>query len=306
LKLGNFQAGWRDYESRVGLPQYDTLTFPQPMWDGSLLGDRKLLIHCEQGLGDTLQFIRYAKLAQQRAANLVIASRPELIPLLSCSGYPNLVSKSDPLPSFDVHAPLLSLPRIFGTEVDSVSNDVPYLAADERLIDKWRKKLQEHPGFKIGIHWQGNLVYRYDRYRSIPLGEFSPLAQVPGVVLYGLQKTDGRDQLSEMDAKLSMYDLGPELDIESGAFMDTAAVMSSLDLMISSDTSVAHLAGGLGVRVWVALGFASEWRWLLDREDSPWYPTMRLFRQPSPGEWAGVFERMAGELAQLVSTTAAR
>jgi hypothetical protein len=236
----------------------------------------------------------------------MVASRAELMPLLRCSGYPNLVCKSDPLPPFDVHAPLLSLPRIFGTEVDSVPNEVPYLAADQRLIDKWRNRLHADQGFKIGIHWQGNPVYRYDRYRSIPLGEFAPLAQVPGVVLYGLQKTDGRDQLSAVDAKFSMRDLGPELDNDSDAFMDTAAVMTSLDLVISSDTSLAHLAGGLGVRVWVALGIASEWRWLLDREDSPWYPTMRLFRQPSPGDWSGVFERMAVELAQLVSSTAAR
>jgi tetratricopeptide (TPR) repeat protein len=293
LKLGHFQAGWRDYESRVGLPQYDTLTFRQPLWDGSQLTDRTLLVHCEQGLGDTLQFIRYVKLVRQRAAHVTVASRAELIPLLNCSGFASLVSRSDPLPPFDVHAPLLSLPRIFGTEVDSVPDDVPYLAADEELIEKWRKKLEAHGGFKIGIHWQGNPIYRYDRFRSIAPEQFAPLGQVPGVVLFGLQKRGGPEGSSDVLGTLSIHDLGPELDNDSGAF---------IDLVITSDTAAAHLAGGLGARVWVALGTASEWRWLLGREDSPWYPTMRLFRQPKPGDWSAVFERMAAELAQLVSS----
>jgi hypothetical protein len=300
LKLGRFREGWQDYEARIGLPQYDTLELPQPRWDGTPLGDQTLLVHCEQGLGDTFHFIRYVKLAQQRASQVIVASRPELIPLLAQSGYPNLVSRAQPLPPFDVHAPLLSLPHILGTQLENVPNEVPYLAADPALVEKWRAKLARYRGFRIGIQWQGNRVYRYDRYRSIPLEEFAPLARVPGVVLFGLQTFAGRESIDELAGQLSLCDLGNELDREAGAFMDTAAVMRNLDLVITSDSAGAHLAGGLGVPVWLALGIASEWRWMLDGDTSPWYPTMRLFRQRTAGDWSGVFHRMAGELADLI------
>jgi tetratricopeptide (TPR) repeat protein len=307
LKLGRYSEGFRDYEARVGLPQYDTLVLSEPTWDGNRLAeDCVLLVHCEQGLGDTLQFIRYVRLAQQRAANVVIAARPELIPLLRSSGYGDVVSIRDPLPSFDVQAALMSLPRITGTELDSVPAAVPYLAADTRLVEAWRSRLADFPGFRVGIHWQGNPIYTFDYLRSVPLGAFEPLANVPAVRLFALQKKDGRDQLAGVQSLFAVLDLGDELDNESGLFMDTAAVIENLDLVVTSDTSVAHLAGGLGARTWLALAQSAEWRWLVGRDDSPWYPTMRLFRQRTLGDWSDVFQRMAESLGELVAGNAGK
>ena len=200
-----------------------------------------------------------------------------------------------------MHVPLLHLPGIFQTTFENMPADVPYLAADPQLVERWREKLSPFNEFKVGIHWQGNPTYVQDRHRSIALAEFAPLAGVPGVKLFSLQKKDGVEQLAEVAGQFAIHDFGPQFDEASGAFMDTAAVMKNLDLVITSDTATPHLAGALGVQVWVALAKIPEWRWLLEREDSPWYPTMRLFRQSRFGQWSNVFERMAGELRQIAS-----
>jgi tetratricopeptide (TPR) repeat protein len=300
LQLGEFERGWADYEARMGLPNYDTLVLPQPRWDGAAT-DRAVLVHAEGGLGDTLQYIRYVQLARQRAANLIVAARPELVALLTTSGYAPLVSRAGPLPSFDLQVPLLSLPYTFGTRLETIPSNVPYLTADSRLVAKWRDKLSDYRGVKVGIQWQGNPRYWLDRFRSIPLDAFAPLAEVPGVTLFSLQKNEGREQLNAVAGKFAVVDLAPQLDTGPDAFVDTAAVMKNLDLVITSDTATAHLAGGLGVPVWVALGKRAEWRWLLYREGSPWYPTMRLFRQDVEGAWTTVFARIAEELRQIVN-----
>jgi hypothetical protein len=167
--------------------------------------------------------------------------------------------------------------------------DVPYLFADAALTETWRQRLAGHPGFKVGIGWQGNPKYVADRLRSIPLRHFAPLARLPGVRLFSLQKGPGVEQLAEAAGNFTVFDFGAEFDTQGGTFMDTAAVMRNLDLVVTSDTALAHLAGGLGVPVWVALGFSCDWRWLDEREDSPWYPTMRLFRKRqriARGRWA--------------------
>jgi tetratricopeptide (TPR) repeat protein len=301
LKLGRFEQGWEGYEHRVGLPQYDTWSFPHPPWDGSSLGDRTLLIHCEQGLGDTLQFIRYVRAARERTANVILASRSELLPLLRQSGYEPVVSRDELLPPFDVQVALMSLPRILRTMIGDMPRDVPYLAADPRLVETWRERLASGGDFKIGIQWQGNPIYVGDTFRSIPLAEFLPLTEVRGATFFSLQKGFGSEQLAGLARPMPIHDLSGELDLNSGAFMDTAAVMQNLDLVITSDTAAAHLAGALGVTVWVALPRFAEWRWFLDREDSPWYPTMRLFRQAAQGDWSDVFRRLAVELKKLVS-----
>ncbi len=299
LSMGQFAEGWAGYEHRVRCPQFDTLHFPQPRWDGSPLEGRTLLIHCEQGLGDTLQFIRYVKLARRLGDQIIVAAQPALIPLLACSGITGLVSREAPLPAFDVHAPLLSLPYIFRTEVDTVPREIPYLAADPGRIEKWRRELNRHKGWKIGIAWQGRAAYLGDRCRSIPLAEFAPLSAVAGVQLFSLQKGFGSEQLTALAREFSVVDLASELDLGDGAFLDSAAAMHSLDLVVACDTALAHLAGALGVRVWLPLSTACEWRWMRDRDDSPWYPTLRLFRQTRYGDWADVFGRMAEELRQL-------
>jgi len=305
LLLGDFEHGWRDYEYRW---QYRPAPKPagsQPLWDGSPLKGQTILLWAEQGLGDTIHFIRYAALVKQQGGTVVVQCPAKLSSLLSsCPGIDRLVPHNAPLPAYDVQAPLLSLPRILGTTLETVTANVPYLSAENDLIERWRRELNSLNGFRVGIAWQGDPAYRCDRDRSIPLRHFAPLARVSGVRLVSLQKGPGVEQLREVAELFQVIDLGPRLDENTGAFMDTAAVMKCLDLVITSDTAVAHLAGALGVPVWLALTFAPEWRWLLDREDSPWYPSMRLFRQTRRGDWEGVFRRMAGELRQRVGTAA--
>ncbi len=209
-----------------------------------------------------------------------------------------------PLGDVDVQAPLLSLPWIMKISCAEVGANVPYLQADARLLRQWRRELNGMPGFKVGIAWQGRPTFLQDRLRSIPLAEWKPLAEVEGIRLISLQKGPGSEQLRQLDGNFDVIDLGSRLDQTNGAFMDTAAVMKSLDLVITSDTSIAHLAGALGVRVWVALSSVPDWRWMLQWDDSPWYPTMRLFRQASAGDWAEVFDTMATKLAALTERTA--
>jgi ADP-heptose:LPS heptosyltransferase len=230
--------------------------------------------------------------------------QPVLVKLLQASGFANLIAGGSPLPHFDLHVHLLSLPGVFKTSLESVPAEVPYLNADPRLVDTWRQRLAGHGGFKIGINWQGNAAYSFDHLRSIPLIEFAPLADVEGVTLCSLQKGDGLEQLAAAADRFTAVELGSTLDNEAGAFMDTAAVMRNLDLVITSDTATAHLAGGLGVPVWLALSAAPEWRWMKDRPTSPWYPTMRLFRQRILGDWASAFVEMKAELTKLAAGAA--
>jgi tetratricopeptide (TPR) repeat protein len=303
LYLGHFTGGWAEYEWRWRTKEFAPRPFPQPRWNGTGLAGKTILLHAEQGLGDTLHFIRYASLVKERGGTVLVECQPSLLRLLArCPGIDRLVAAGTPLPPFDVHAPLLSLPLVFGTTLEKVPADVPYLIADPILEQGWRDELSMSGGFKVGIAWQGNPQHKKDRQRSLPLVKLAPLAQVPGIRLISLQKGPGTEQLRDAREQLPVIDLGSRLDEASGPFMDTAAVMKNLDLVITTDTATAHLAGALGVPVWVALPFAPDWRWQADRADSPWYPTMRLFRQPRPGDWEDVVCRMTEALRQLVKT----
>jgi hypothetical protein len=275
----------------------------KPIWDGAPLEGRTILLLHEQGLGDTLQFIRYAPLVQKRGAKIVISCPPRWVGILkTCAGLDmsgvSFLDESQPPPSIDVQAALLTLPGIFKTDLNSIPAEVPYLAADEALVRSWRERLGSSAEFRVGNHWQGNPKYRGDRARSIPLAHFAPLAKIAGVRLVSLQKGDGLEQLS--GANFPVEDLSKSLDLEA-TMVDTAAVIKNLDLVISSDTAVVHLAGALAAPTWVALPLAPDWRWLLARSDSPWYPTMRLFRQATRGDWAEVFERVAAALQEVVA-----
>ena len=253
-----------------------------------------------------MQFIRYVPQVKEQGGKVIVECQPQLEKLLAdFQGIDQLIPTGAPLPPFDFQAPLLSLPGVFRTTLDTIPCNVPYLHAKTDLVSHWRGKLPLSDCFKIGIAWQGNLANPTDRQRSIPLRFFERLAQVEGVQLISLQKGSGADQLRGMPP-FPVLDLDGTLDEGSGPFMDTAAIMMNLDLVVSMDTSVAHLAGALGVPVWVALTMAPDWRWLLNREDSPWYPTMRLFRQRRFGDWDDVFERMAGELKALVQKARSR
>jgi tetratricopeptide (TPR) repeat protein len=329
LLRGDFERGWPEFEWRWAQPGFVPRAFNQSLWDGSDLGDRTLLLYAEHGLGDTLQFVRYANAVSRKLmtgnARIIVECQPQLLPLLStATGIDRLVGRGDALPCFDAHAPLLSMPRILGTTLENIPNNVPHLHADPDMLKHWRNDLQEvrlvnpetcTPHFLLGVSWQGDPTYYHDRARSIPLSRFAPLAQVPGVRLISLQKGPGTEQL-RIDRRQSEFPLQsaignrqsailtPVLDEGAGAFMDTAALMQSLDLVISSDTAICHLAGALGVPIWVALPFVPDWRWLLDREDCPWYPSMRLFRQSRQGCWEDVFQRIAEELKIVVLAAA--
>jgi tetratricopeptide (TPR) repeat protein len=299
LLRGDFQQGWPEYEWRWKTKQLPPRLFPQPLWDGGSLAGKTILLHAEQGLGDTFQFVRYAPLVKRLGATVIVECQKPLLPLLAtCPGIDRLVGQGDELPEFTTQAPLLSLPRILQTSLDSIPAAVSYLFAAPALIESWRKRLRDLPGFKIGINWQGRSGRGRWLARNIPLRQFALLAEIPGVRLISLQQGAGREELAQAREQFPVVDLGDDVDRASGPFMDTAAIMMSLDLVITSDTAVPNLAGALGVPVWVALPRASDWRWLLHRADSPWYPTMRLFRQKTAGDWAAVFQEIYDALRE--------
>jgi tetratricopeptide (TPR) repeat protein len=303
LVRGDFERGWSEYELRWQCKDFHARNFKKPRWNGEPLDGRRALLHAEQGFGDTFQFVRFARLVKEERGGTVIIWCPKpLVPIVSQCPYVDEVTlEGDKLPEFDCHLPLLSLPMVFGTTLDTVPREVPYLFAKPELIEHWRDELSYINAFKIGINWQGNPRYRGDRHRSVPLEQFAPLAKIKGVRLISLQKGLGVEQVAKVSAKVSVTELGAHRDEAAGAFMDTAAILKNLDLVISSDTSLVHLAGGLGVPTWVVLPWAADWRWLLDREDSPWYPSMRLFRQPEQGNWDEVFRQVVAEVHELLA-----
>ena len=304
LLLGDFRNGWVEYEWRWKCQEF-TANAPrlsQPLWDGTPRPGQTILLYTEQGLGDTLHFIRYAPLLKQRCGTLVVQCQKALVRVLeTCAGIDRIVAEGSPLPAHDLRIPLLSLPRIFETTLETVPSAVPYLSADPQLVERWGTELGSVPGFRIGIAWEGNRQHPLAWQRFIPLSAFQPLAGIPGVRVFSLQKGAAAEDLSKGEASFPIINLGPRLDETTGPFQDTAAVLRNLDLVITCDTALGHLAGALAVPVWVAHPFAPDWRWMLDREDTPWYPTMRLFRQTEPGNWAEVFERIAVALEARVT-----
>ena len=302
LQAGDYEQGWPAYEWRWRRKSAKPRRFSQPRWDGSFLVGKTILLWCEQGLGDTLMFIRYARLIQEQGARVIVECPDFLMPLLTrCAGIDQLVAEGVPLPEFDVQCPLMSLPGLLGTNPATIPAVVPYLYAEPERVEVWQHRLANMPSFKVGVIWQGNPRFQWDGFRSAPLRAFAPLGQVEGVQLISLQKGQGREQRGTLGGAFDVMELTEELDAAGGAFLDTAAIMTQLDLVVTVDTAAAHLAGGLGVPVWVALSAVSDWRWLREREDTGWYPTMRLFRQTQVGDWATVFTRMARQLEKLVA-----
>jgi Flp pilus assembly protein TadD len=302
LALGDFPRGWAEYEWRWQREEFRRALDTMPEWDGSPLEGRRLFVRSEQGLGDTLQYVRFISVLQEMGASLELAIPPSLAPLLLQSGIRPFATDDTQAAPYDVHTTLVSLPNRLGTTLETIPAQVPYLFADEARVALWRERMQRIAGFRVGIAWQGNPKFPQDRWRSIPLGEFAPLAQVAGVRLFCLQKNHGLEQLEQLGGAFQVVDLRPEYDVEEGAFLNAAAIMRNLDLVITTDTALAHLAGALGVRVWVLLGIGADFRWLSGRSDSPWYPTMRLFRQARLGDWTELLNRVAGELAAEVNS----
>jgi tetratricopeptide (TPR) repeat protein len=313
LTVGEFKEGWPLYEARFQEPSLAVPTrhFDVPRWDGrELLPGKTLLVHAEQGLGDAIHFCRYLPLLASKGVNIVFEVTPSLKALMrSLPGNVQVIGRGERIPSVDYHCPLLSLPLALGTDLATIPADVPYLKAEPERVARWAARLQAVPGLRVGICWQGNPVVEqliWARGRSMPLAELAPLAQISGVSLVCLQKGPGSEQLQEVSFCDRVLDLGSELDQGPDAFLDTAAAMASLDLVISTDTSIAHLAGALARPTWIALPAAAEWRWLLERNDSPWYPTMRLFRQRRRRNWPSVVTALVAALRPLAGSAGNR
>jgi tetratricopeptide (TPR) repeat protein len=292
LLTGQFVEGWAGFEYRFASGAVPERGFTQPQWLGEPLEGRTLLIHSEQGLGDTIQFCRFAP---QVAGQVVLEVPRRLVRLLSgLRNVPELVAAGDPLPPFELICPLMSLPGRLRIPIEAIGHTVPYLVAEPALVARWHSRLGDH-GFKVGIAWQGNPERYEDHGRSVHLTRFKPLTGIPGIRLISLQCNSGTEQLGEELPKVESYH--GDLDTGPDAFVDTAAVISNLDLVISTDTSIAHLAGALGCPVWTPLRKVPDWRWTLDAPNTPWYPTMQLFRQGRRNEWEPVFLEIAQQLA---------
>jgi tetratricopeptide (TPR) repeat protein len=303
LLIGDFSAGWSGYESRwdkKGAPKRK-LVAPFPHWKGESIADKKIIVYEEQGIGDVIQFSRYLRLLTALGAQVTFFVRPNLLGLMRSLDEALRVLMVYPAgESFDYQSALLSLPLGFGTSLATIPADTPYLRAEPERVRKWTDRIGKQ-GFKIGIAWQGNKAAKIDNGRSFALVEFLGVSQIPNVRLISLQKNEGVEQLRDLPDGMQVETLGDNFDADDDAFLDTAAVMENLDLVISSDTAIAHLAGALGRPVWVALRHVPDWRWLLDRTDSAWYPTMRLFRQRTRDDWRGVFSEIEAALLALLS-----
>jgi len=270
----------------------DERRLTQRRWKGEPLDEARILLYAEQGLGDTLQFVRYVPLVAARNGQVLLEVQPALRRLLSkVDGAFEVISRGADLPEFTWQCPLLSLPLAFATEVSTIPAQVPYITPDPAEVEAWRPRLQGEKR-RIGVAWGGNPEHHRDRLRSIPLAQLAPLLDLPGTTFYSLQVGAGAEQTKQLPPGARLIDLTASLK----DFADTAALVAHLDLVISVDSSVAHLAGAMAKPVWVLLNKGPDWRWLLDREDSPWYPTARLFRQATAGDWRDVVGRVEAEL----------
>jgi len=293
LHQGDYARGWATYEWRWRTG--DSFPPPGPRWQGEDVAGKTVLLYAEQGFGDTLHFVRYAPMVAALGARVLLEAPEPLKRLLERTpGVERVTTHGTPPPAHDLQCPLLSLPQAFGTRLETIPADIPYLHADPALVERWQARLPEDGTLRVGLVWAGNprrnqiSAHSIDRRRSMRLEQFAPLAGVPGVRFYSLQK--GEETASQAKAPPPGMDLVDVMDAV-GDFADTAALIATLDLVIGVDTSVIHLAGGLGRPVWMLSRFDACWRWLAGREDSPWYPTMRVFRQPGPAPgrrwWSG-------------------
>jgi tetratricopeptide (TPR) repeat protein len=298
LVSGNLIDGFVNYEWRrkdgpIGKGQRD---YPQPEWTGENLAGKTLLLHPEQGLGDVVQFGRFVPLLATRGASVILETPPALTTLMrSLDGSPSVITTGDPLPRFDLHGPLMSVAHRLGLTLETIPAAIPYLRADEAKRTAWRQKLAPLQGKRVGICWSGHRIHRNDHARSIPFANFAAVLDVPGISFVSLQREVRDADQSQLRAHPHISDWMNDV----ADFADTAALISELDLVVTVDTSVAHVAGALGKPVWILITSAPDWRWLLNRSDSPWYPTARLFRQPTLGDWRSVTASVRDALRDL-------
>lgn len=306
LALGDFDHGWPAYEYRwVNPPPYNQ-ELKKYIENGGSIQNKTILVHAEYGLGDTLQFIRYAQQLKAMGARIVLESQPSLTKLLSlCPYLDQVICAGQPMPAHDFQVQLMSLPLILQTKIKEIPAQIPYLFADKTIIETWKQKISKHNNLMIGICWQAD-VHKNSQYsvvnqdsvaKSIPLKLLSKISQLPNVSVYSLQKINGLEQIAELPKNIQVHHFD-DLDTINGPFMDTAAIIQSLDLVITIDTSIAHLAGGLGIPTWILLPWHADWRWQINRSDSPWYPTMKLFRQDIQGYWEPVITNIMNDLME--------
>lgn len=302
LKLGRWKEGWRHFQTRIHYPELSGFkSSTRPLWRGEDIRHESLLVYGEQGIGDVIQFVRFLPQVRARVGRLILACDARLHSLFRPLEYiDHLVDKDEVLDNvdqvkFDRRVLLMSLPALFSTTVDSIPGEVPYLEVDPALVGDWRRHLDART-FNVGLVWAGNPAQKDDRFRSCPLSCFSMMADVPNVTLYSLQTDEAREQILESNGP-PLVDLANELT----DFRSTAAAISALDLLVSVDTAAAHLAGALGRPVWNLLWYAHCWRYLEGRDTTPWYPTMRLFRQDTMGDWEQVVARVVQQLEEASS-----
>ena len=287
LLQGQLIAGWKEYEWRWYRKRY----FKQPLWNGTPLDGKSILVHCEQGFGDMIQFVRYIDLLPDKDTTIIFACQPELKTLFkSIDRINTLVTKGESIPDSDFYVPLLSLPYIFNTDLDTIPARIPYFYPNPKADSMFR--LDENQNLKIGIVWSGRTTHANDHNRSIDLKQFECLFGIGNYEFFSLQMGDRREDIKKYGYFHIIKDLGEQFT----NFHQTALAILQLNLVISVDTSVVHLAGALGKEVWTLLPFVPDWRWMLDRSDSPWYPSMTLFRQKRPGDWDGVFQQIKSAL----------
>ncbi|MCP4253872.1 MAG: tetratricopeptide repeat protein [Candidatus Scalindua sp.] len=298
LLIKNFKEGLKEYEWRLRLKRHASENYQKARWDGSALNGKSILVYTEQGIGDSIQFIRYLPIVKAQGGYVIFECPQNLSRLLNnCAGIDKIVEKSPQDKSsmqFDVQIPLLSLPGIFDVTADSIQENLSYIKPDPVLVSQWHARIGHDNNLKVGIVWSGNPEHKNDRNRSCSLDYFAYLTSIHGLTFYSLQKEPASTEVDNQADDLKIINLNSELK----DFADTAAAISNLDLIISVDTSVAHLAGAIGKPVWTLLPLVPDWRWMLDRDDSPWYPSMRLFRQTQLNDWVGVFKQVKEALIQ--------
>lgn len=298
LMQGEFTRGWREYRFRYKLDHTVMIGrhVQKPRWEGQPIQGKTLLIHDEQGYGDTFQFLRMAQWARQRSgAHVVLEVNHDAFALAQRSGgVDQIIVRGSLPPSFDFHCELMSLPMAMHLQLSDLPGSTAYLQPDPARVEKWRARLADLPRPLVGLVWAGRPTHFNDAQRSLALADLAPLAQ-PGVTFLALQKGPAAAQAATPPAGMSLHSLSDEIR----DFDDTAAILSLIDTLVSVDSSPVHLAGALGRPAWVLLPFMADWRWLIEREDSPWYPSLRLFRQHQPKQWAPVLQRVGAELAKL-------
>ncbi|QEG38055.1 tetratricopeptide repeat protein [Roseimaritima ulvae] len=302
LLQGRFAEGWPQYRWRWNMPGLVRPPCSAPLWQGEPLQDKTILLYPEQGLGDAIHFVRMAEVVQQHGARVLLSCDANLIPLLqSARGIDQIFPTQMTVGPVDYQASLIEVADHLQIDGQNIPAAVPYLTVSDSLQSYWQRWLSSQvggSGRRVGICWQGNPNHHADHYRSVALREFAPLFDVEGVQWISLQHGFGSQQIAEVPFADKLLRLPEDLDRSAGAFLDTAAVMQNLDLVITTDTSTAHLAGALGVPTWVLLGKLPDWRWSLEGSTTHWYPSLRLFRQQVVGNWQGVVREMAGALAE--------